>query len=73
MRNLFEISDRVTLTISGHDENRIHFSSIDLNYTYSQIPLSKKTSLQGNSNIVRGDDTGSYRFKTGFHGLGNMP
>ena len=38
MPNLFEIIDNVAVTISGHNENKIWFSSIDLKYTYSQIP-----------------------------------
>ena len=72
MPNLFELIDNVAVTISGHEENKIWFSSIDLKYAYSQIPLSKKTSDQCNFNIVGGDVTGSYRFKTGFYGLGDM-
>ena len=73
MPNLFEPIDDVAVTISGHDEKNIWFSSIDLKYSYSQIPLSKKASNQCNFNIVEGEVTGSYRFKTGFYGLGDMP
>ena len=54
MPNLFELIDYVPVTISGHDENKIWFSSIDSKYTYSQIPLSKKASNQCNFNIVGG-------------------
>ena len=42
MPNLFELIDNVAVTISGHDENKNSFSSIDLKYAYSQIALSKK-------------------------------
>ena len=73
MPNLFELIDNVAITISGHDERNIWFSSIDLKYAYSQIPLSKKASNQCNFNIVGGEVTGSYCFKTGFYGLGDMP
>ena len=73
MPNLFELIDYVAVTISGHDERNIWFSLIDLKYAYSQIPLSKKASNQCNFNIVGGEITGSYRFKTGFYGLGDMP
>ena len=73
MPNLFELIDNVAVTISGHDERNIWFSSIDLKYAYSQIPLSKKASNQCNFNIGGGEVTGSYRFKTRFYGLGDMP
>ena len=72
MPNLFELIDNVAATITGHDERNIWFSSIDLKYAYSQIPLSKKASNQCNFNIVGGEVTGSYRFKTGVYGLGDM-
>ena len=73
MTNLFELIANVAVTISGHDERNIWFSSVDLKYAYSQIPLSKKASNQCNFNIVGGEVTGSYRFKTRFYGLGDMP
>ena len=74
MPSLFELIDNVAVTISGHDEKKnIWFSSIDLKYAYSQIPLSRKASNQCNFNIVGGEITSSYRFKTGFYGLGEMP
>ena len=71
--NLFELIDNVAITISGHDEDKIWFSSIDLKYAYSQRPLSKKASNRCNFNIVVGEVTVSYRLKTGFYGLGDMP
>ena len=40
---LFELTDNVVLTISGHNENLFWFSSIDFKYAYSQMPLSKKS------------------------------
>ena len=73
MLNLFDFIDNVAVKISGHDENRIWFSSIDLKYAYIQIPLSGKASNQCIFIIVGGDVTGSYRFKTEFYGLGDMP
>ena len=74
MPNLFELSDNVAVTISGYNEKNNCFSSIDLEYAYSQIPLSKKASNQCNFNFVGGggEVTGSYRFKTGFYELGGM-
>ena len=34
MTNFFELIDNFALTISGHEENKIWFSSIDLKYIY---------------------------------------
>ena len=73
MPNLFDLIDNAAVTISVLDENKIWFSSIDLKYAYSQIPLSNKASNQCNFKIVGGDVTGSYLCKTGFYGLGDMP
>ena len=42
MPSLFKLIDNVAVTISGYEENKVWFSSIDLKYAYSQIPLSKK-------------------------------
>ena len=73
MPNLFELIDNVAVTISIRDEKKIWFSSIDLKYAYNQLPLSEKASNQCHFNIVGGDMTGSYHFKTGYYGLGDMP
>ena len=47
--------------------------SLDLKSSLSQIPLSDGASSQCNFNIVCGEQTGRYRFKTGFYGLTDMP
>ena len=54
-------------------EEQIWFTKLDLNYAYSQLLLSDKTSKHCNFNIVGGSATGTYRFKTGFYGLTDMP
>ena len=59
---LFELIHNFAVTISGYEENKIWFSSIDLKYACSQIPLSKKASNQCNFNIVGGDFTGSFTY-----------
>ncbi len=46
---------------------------LDLRYAYGQVPLSPETGQQCNFSIVGGQATGTYRFKTGFFGLANMP
>ena len=50
-----------------------YFSTIDLKYAYSELNLHPKTAKHCNFNIVSGDMTGTYRFKTGFYGLTDMP
>ena len=52
MPNLFEHIDNVAVAISGQDENKIWFPSIDLKYTYSQLLLSKKAGNKCNFIIV---------------------
>ena len=49
------------------------FTNLDLKNAYSQLALDKFTSNQCNFSIVGGDITGTYRFLTGFYGLGDMP
>ena len=49
------------------------FSTIDLKYAYSQLKLHPDTSRHCNFNIICGDSTGTYRFKTGFYGSTDMP
>ena len=52
---------------------KIYISTIDLKYVYSQLNLHPATAKRCNFNIVSGDVTGTYRFKTGFYGLTDMP
>ena len=68
MPNLFELIDNVLLTFSGHDENKIWFSSIDLKHAYSQIPLSKKANNQCNFNMVGEMSQALIVFKPDFTG-----
>ena len=57
---------------SNHGDN-VYFSTIDLKYSYSQLNLHPYTARYCNFNIICGDATGTYRFKTGFYGLTDMP
>ena len=52
---------------------KIYFSTIDIKYAYSQLNLHPETAKHCNFIIVSGDMTGTYRFKTGFYGLTDMP
>ena len=74
MPNLDELLNSVSEIISGaKDSDEVWFTSLDLNYAYSQLPLSEQTSKHCNFSIVGGKATGTYRFKTGFYGLTDMP
>ena len=48
------------------------FSTIDLRYAYSQLPLDEKTRTQCNFSIIGGRATGAYQFRAGFYGLTDM-
>ena len=54
-------------------EGQAWFTTIDLKYAYSQIPLHPDTAKHLNFNLVSGESTGTYRFLTGFYGLTEMP
>ena len=50
-----------------------YFSTLDLNFLYSQLNLDPETARHCNFNIISGESTGTYRFITGFYGLIDMP
>ena len=50
-----------------------YFSTLDLRYAYSQLPLDETTRTQCNFSIIGGRATGTYQFQTGFYGLTGMP
>ena len=65
-------------TISQHLTNtqnaqQAYFTTLDLKYAYSQLKLHHDTAKHCNFNIICGESTGTYRFKTGFYGLTDMP
>ena len=74
MPNIDSLIDSISQRIndSNHGDN-VYFSTIDLKYAYSQPNLHPDTALHCNFNIICGDATGTYRFKTGFYGLTDMP
>ena len=53
--------------------DEVYFSTIELKYAYRQLNLHPDTAKHCNFDIVSGDMTGTYRFKTGFYGLTDMP
>ena len=65
-------------TISQHLTNtrnaqQAYFTTLDLKYAYSQLKLHHDTAKHYNFNFICGESTGTYRFKTGFYGLRDMP
>ena len=64
------ISQHLTNTQNGQ---QAYLSSLDLKYTHSQLQLHKDTAKHCNFNIICGESTGSYRFKTRFYALTDMP
>ena len=73
MPNIDSLIDSISQHIndSNHGDN-VYFSTIDLKYAYSQLNLHPDTARHCNFNIICGDATGTYRFKTGFHCLTYM-
>ena len=71
---IHELIDNVALQFSEKPTGQVWFCNFDLiKNLYSQLKLCKKTSKQCNFSIVGGKTTGTYRFLTGFYGLGDMP
>ena len=74
MHNIECLMDNIAQSITqSSNEGQLLFSTIDLRYAYSQLPLDEDTANQCNFNIIGGQATGTYRFNTGFYGLTDMP
>ena len=72
MPNLENLMDMVAEKIEG-EEGEVFYSSVDLKYTYGQVPLHERTARHCNFQIIGGKSTGTYRFVTGHYGLTIMP
>ena len=70
MKNIKCPKDSIAQSIrqSSH-KGDLWFSTIDLRYAYSQLPLDEDTAKQCNFSIIGGQATGTYRFNTGAYGL----
>ena len=68
MHNIDCFMDNIAQTIAqSSDEGEVLFSTIDLRYAYSQIPLDEDTAKQCNFKIIGVQNTGTYRFNNGFY------
>ena len=73
MPNIDSLIQTISQTLSTAPHETAFFTTLGLQYAYSQLNLHNDTALHCNFNIVSGDMTGTYCFKTGFYGLTDMP
>ena len=73
MPNIDSLIQTISQTLSTAPQEIAYFTTLDLQYAYSQLKLHSDTARHCNFNIVSGDMTGTFRFKTGFYGLTDMP
>ena len=73
MPNIDSLIQTISQTLSTAPHEMAYFTTLDSQYAYSQLNLHNDTTRHCNFNIVSGDMTGTYRFKTGFCGLTDMP
>ena len=73
MPNIGSLVQTISQTLSTVPQETAYFTTLDLQYAYSQLKLHSDAARNCNFNIVSGDMTGTYRFKTGFYGLTDMP
>ena len=73
MPNIELLLDNIAQVVKSDKSQQTLFSTLDLWYAYSQIPLHKTTKEQCNFSIIGGHATGTYQFQTGFYVLTDMP
>ena len=73
MPNPIELLDSSAQIIASKSEGKILYTSLDLKYAFSQLPLDDSLSKHCNFSIVCGEITGTYRFKNDFHIRTDMP
>ena len=73
MPNIDSLIQTISQALSTAPHETAYFTTLDLQYAYSQLKLHSDTARHCNFNIISGDMTGTYRFKTGFHGLTDKP
>ena len=73
MPNIDSLIQTISQTLSTAPQETAYFTTLDLQYAYSQLKLHSDTARHCNFNTVSGDMTGTYRLKTGFYGLTDMP
>ena len=78
-KNIYQMPniEMLIYTISQHltdtqNDQKAYFTTLDLKYAYDQLKWHQDTAKHCNFNIICGESTGTYRFKTGFYGLTDM-
>ena len=61
MRNFDLLLDNIAQVIKSNNNQQSLFSTLDLRYAYSHIPLDKPTREQGNFSLIGGNATGTYQ------------
>ena len=61
MPNLENLKDMIAERLEK-EEREVCYSSVDLTYTYGQVPLHALTAKHCNFQNIGGESTGSYRF-----------
>ena len=68
MPNIELLLDNIAQVVKSDKSKQTLFSTLDLRYAYSQIPLDKTTREQCNFSLIDGYATGTYQFQAGFYG-----
>ena len=69
MPNIDSLIQTISQTLSTSPQETAYFTTHVLQYVYFQLNLPSDTARHCNLNLVSGDMTGTYRFKTKFYGL----
>ena len=72
MPNIDSLIQTISQTLSTAPQETAYFTTLDLQYANSQLNLHSDTVRHCNFNLVSGNMTGTYLFKTGFYGLKEM-
>ena len=73
MPNIDLLLDNIAQGVKSDKSNQTVFTTLDLRYAYSQIPLDKTIREQFNFSLIGGNATGTYHFQTRFYGPTDMP
>ena len=73
MPNIDALIQTISQTLSTAPQETAYFTTLDLQYAYSQLNLHSDTARHCNFNLVSGDMTGAYCSNTEFYGLTDMP
>ena len=73
MPNIDSLRQTISQTLSNAPQETAYFTTLDLQCTYSTLNPHNDMARHCNFNIVSGDISGTYRFKTGFYGLTDKP